>query len=61
MTRPFVRNSAATILAVLIGMANPIFCAPASMAEVSPMTCPSAFTKGPPLLPGLIGALSWMR
>ena len=56
-------------LAVLIGIANPRPILPAwpsapvfndAIAELTPITCPSAFTNGPPEFPGLIGASVWM-
>ena len=57
ITRPFARSSATMDLTVLIGMANPMFCAPIKIAELIPITRSSESTSGPPLLPGLIGVV----
>ena len=37
-----------------------MFCAPARIATFTPTSSPSTFKSGPPLLPGLIGALVWI-
>ncbi|MPN12349.1 hypothetical protein SDC9_159665 [bioreactor metagenome] len=49
-------------LAVLIGMEKPIPSTPATeiLALLIPTTTPSAFTKAPPELPGLIAASVWI-
>ena len=44
-----------------MGIANPIPCPVASTAEQTPITLPSALSKGPPELPGLIEASVWMK
>ena len=42
---------------MLIGIANPMFCAPPPrMAVFIPTTSPRRFRSGPPLFPGLIEA-----
>jgi hypothetical protein len=53
-------SSSATCLAVLIGTAKPIPMLPPpfgdSIWELIPITRPAASIRGPPELPGLIGA-----
>ncbi len=53
----FIKSSKIGI-ASLIGIAKPIpsISSEANLAELIPITSPEAFTKAPPLLPGLIAA-----
>ena len=54
----------ATHLARLIGMANPTPSLPPLLEEIAvliPITSPLRFTRGPPLLPGLMAASVWMK
>ena len=48
-------------LAMLIGMAKKMPCAPSAKAVLTPMTEPVSSTSGPPELPGLIAASVWIR
>ena len=48
-------------LAMLMGMAKPMPCAPPATAVLMPMTSPFASTSAPPELPGLMAASVWMR
>src|SRR5665647_1637019 len=65
---PSVISSSAIRLARLEGMAKPRPIEPAlpppwlrlAMEDVIPMTRPEASNSGPPLLPGLIAASTWM-
>jgi hypothetical protein len=43
------------------GIAKPMFWASARIAVVMPMSWPLTLSRGPPLLPGLIGASVWIR
>src|SRR5207249_4807198 len=58
--RPVSRSSRRTALATLIGIENPMDCASSEMNVLIPMTLPQRSTRGPPELPGLIGASVWM-
>src|SRR5205814_7507127 len=49
------------VFAALIGIAKPRPCADWLAAVTTPMTSPDEFTRGPPLLPGLMAASVWMR
>jgi hypothetical protein len=52
-------NVGTTFVIVLEGTANPIPekpLLPDNIAVFIPMTCPCIFNRGPPELPGLIGA-----
>ena len=46
---------------MLIGMENPIPWPAATMAVLTPITCPSMLSNGPPELPGLMEASVWMK
>jgi hypothetical protein len=62
-TLPLRCRSRATRRARSIGMAKPsptLPPLPEMMDEFTPITSPSAFTSGPPLLPGLIDASVWI-
>ena len=48
-------------LAMLIGMAKKMPCAPSAKAVLTPMTVPVSSTSGPPELPGLMAASVWIR
>ena len=45
---------------VFEGMAKPTPCEPWIPAVFMPTTCPWLFSRGPPELPGLMGASVWM-
>jgi len=55
-TRPALMRSCMTRRALLMGMAKPMPSARASTAVLMPMSTPSMFSSGPPLLPGLMAA-----
>ena len=42
------------------GIAKPRPCELVTLAVVIPTTCPLAFRRGPPELPGFMGALNWI-
>lgn len=46
---------------LLMGMANPMPSVLARTAVLTPTTSPNSFTRGPPLLPGLMAASVWMK
>ncbi len=48
-------------LAMLIGMAKKMPCAPSAKAVLTPTTAPEVSISGPPELPGLIAASVWIR
>src|SRR2546422_440670 len=58
---PLFCSSLATRSARSMGIAKPIPCPVARTAEQTPITLPSAFSSGPPELPGLIDASVWMK
>ena len=60
-TSPLVLSWLMIPLARFTGMANPIPCPPATIAVFIPITSPSMFRRGPPLLPGLMDASVWMK
>jgi hypothetical protein len=49
------------LLALLIGIANPIPSAYLKIAVLIPIREPSILRRGPPLLPGLIEASNWIN
>ncbi len=62
-TRPYRLRSIATFIARSMGMANPRPTLPPDserMKELTPTTSPTAFTRGPPELPGLMAASVWI-
>jgi hypothetical protein len=62
-TVPVDRNCSKMFLTMLLGAANPMPSLPPEREKIKvliPTTRPLASTKGPPLLPGLIGASVWM-
>jgi hypothetical protein len=62
-TRPVPRICSNTVRTMLLGAANETPSLPPdweTMSVLMPTTRPSAFTSGPPLLPGLMDASVWM-
>ena len=60
---PFSINEGTVFVIVLDEIANPIpenVSVPESIAVFIPTTCPCIFSKGPPELPGFIGASVWI-
>jgi hypothetical protein len=63
LTSPNCMRSSDTLRARSMGMANPSPSLPPlreKMEVFTPMTCPRAFTRGPPELPGLMEASVWI-
>mmetsp|Transcript_60779 Transcript_60779/g.181064 ORF Transcript_60779/g.181064 Transcript_60779/m.181064 type:complete len:351 (+) Transcript_60779:258-1310(+) len=61
-TKPLAMMLSTFFETVSMGMARPTPAKeplPLRMAVLTPMTCPSEFSRGPPLLPGLIEASVW--
>ncbi len=59
--RPSLIRTGTTDFTRLIGIAKPMFCASGTIAVFMPMTSPHMFSRGPPELPGLIGASVWIK
>ncbi len=64
VTLPLSMSSVMICLTMLTGMENPMPMLPPErlkMAVLTPTTSPCRFTRGPPLLPGLMEASVWMK
>src|SRR5438094_629676 len=61
VTLPSAINFSEISLARLLGIAKPMPVRRPRINALMPMTSPSMFTSGPPLLPGLILASVWMK